>query len=98
MSGMKKAGIPVRVSSFGIDVLINTPKIFNATELEQQVKEAGFVDVVVQRHVIPWGPWPKDKHLRQVGRYWTGNLQTGLEAYGANLCIPTHDAFTYAGL
>ena len=32
-------------------------------KLEQWFKEAGFVNIYVEKFVIPYGVWPKDRHL-----------------------------------
>lgn len=32
-------------------------------KLEQWFKEAGFVNIHVEKFIIPYGIWPKDKHL-----------------------------------
>jgi Methylase involved in ubiquinone/menaquinone biosynthesis len=47
-------------------------------KLEQWFKEAGFVNIHVEKFVIPYGVWPKDPHLKKVGA-WN---QTQAEANG----------------
>lgn len=48
--------------------------------IEAWVKEAGFTNVQVVKNVLPLGPWPKDRSLKQVGRFnWT-QLYEGLQA------------------
>ncbi|KAL1974938.1 hypothetical protein VTN31DRAFT_5142 [Thermomyces dupontii] len=47
-------------------------------ENEQWFKEAGFVNIHVEKFVIPYGVWPKDPHLKKVGA-WN---QTQAEANG----------------
>ena len=32
-------------------------------KLEQWLKDAGFVNVHAERFILPYGVWPKDKHL-----------------------------------
>ena len=32
-------------------------------KLEQWLKDAGFVNIHVEKFIIPYGVWPKDKHL-----------------------------------
>ncbi|KAL1994792.1 hypothetical protein VTN49DRAFT_979 [Thermomyces lanuginosus] len=38
-------------------------------KLEQWFKEAGFVNIRVEKFVIPYGVWPKDRHLKKVGAW-----------------------------
>ncbi|KAL1975347.1 hypothetical protein VTN31DRAFT_3739 [Thermomyces dupontii] len=47
-------------------------------KLEQWFKEAGFVNIHVEKFVLPYGVWPKDPHLKKVGA-WN---QTQAEANG----------------
>ena len=55
--------------------------------LEEWVKDAGFVDVQVLRTPCPLGRWPKDKRLKQIGLYnWT-QLWEGLEGMSLRLYI-----------
>ncbi|KAL1986789.1 hypothetical protein VTN96DRAFT_5654 [Rasamsonia emersonii] len=42
--------------------------------LEQWFREAGFVDIHVQKYRIPMGPWPKDPYYKKIG---TWNLLQG---------------------
>lgn len=53
--------------------------------LEGWVREAGFVDVVVRRYKTPWGTWPKDKKMRDIGNIVMINGETAFEAYGLAL-------------
>jgi SAM-dependent methyltransferase len=43
------------------------------------MEDAGFVNVVTKEYKIPLGPWPKDPHMKEIGRY---NLLNMLEAVG----------------
>lgn len=52
------------------------------------VKEAGFVDIKENILKLPNSPWPKDKHLREVGGYHMANFLEGLE--GLSLRLFTH--------
>ncbi|KXL42988.1 hypothetical protein M433DRAFT_70868, partial [Acidomyces richmondensis BFW] len=36
-------------------------------ELQQYFKDAGFINVQVQKILLPLGPWPKDKHYKEIG-------------------------------
>lgn len=49
-------------------------------KLEQWFKDAGFVNVHVEKFLIPHGVWPKDKHLKRVGAWaQAGSEQNGFE-------------------
>ncbi|KAI5796435.1 S-adenosyl-L-methionine-dependent methyltransferase [Geopyxis carbonaria] len=39
----------------------------DAAEYIKMLTDAGFVDVRIEKFVHPWGAWPKDKALKQVG-------------------------------
>ncbi|KAL1978499.1 hypothetical protein VTN31DRAFT_1358 [Thermomyces dupontii] len=50
-------------------------------KLEQWFKEAGFVNIHVEKFVIPYGVWPKDPHLKKVGAWnQTQGEANGFEA------------------
>lgn len=49
--------------------------------LETWVKEAGFVDVVHEKIVLPMGPWAKDKRLKEIGAWNYLQLDEGLEGF-----------------
>ena len=36
-------------------------------DLGEDMKAAGFVDIVVKEFKLPMGPWPADEQLRQAG-------------------------------
>ncbi|KAL1991401.1 hypothetical protein VTN49DRAFT_5393 [Thermomyces lanuginosus] len=38
-------------------------------KLEQWFKDAGFVNIHVEKFVIPYGVWPKDPHLKKLGAW-----------------------------
>ncbi|KAL1995095.1 hypothetical protein VTN49DRAFT_1282 [Thermomyces lanuginosus] len=38
-------------------------------KLGQWFKDAGFVNIHVEKFVIPYGVWPKDKHLKKLGAW-----------------------------
>ena len=38
-------------------------------EMKDGMERVGFVDVTEHRFKLPVGPWPKDKHLKTLGRY-----------------------------
>ncbi|MCJ1363564.1 hypothetical protein MMC16_002671 [Acarospora aff. strigata] len=48
--------------------------------------ESSFVDIEEHPRVVPLGPWPKDKHLKEIGRYFRCQFMEGaLEAYSLKL-------------
>ncbi|PGH17713.1 hypothetical protein AJ80_04721 [Polytolypa hystricis UAMH7299] len=48
---------------------------------KQRLIDAGFVDVKDEAIKIPIGPWPKGKHLKEIGRYFLEHMVMGIEAY-----------------
>lgn len=53
--------------------------------LKQLAKEAGFVDIQHTVLKVPWGPWPDDERLKEIGRWSILSMETGAEAYGMAL-------------
>ncbi|TGZ77955.1 TAM domain methyltransferase [Ascodesmis nigricans] len=53
--------------------------------LAQYMKSAGFVDVRVVRKKIPWGPWPRNETLKQIGACSLAMLESGFRAFGLAL-------------
>ncbi|KAF9871074.1 methyltransferase domain-containing protein [Colletotrichum karsti] len=51
------------------------------------MKEAGFVDITVKKYVWPLNSWPKDKKLKEIGRWHHVNLDQGFE--GLSLALFT---------
>ncbi|KAL1996320.1 hypothetical protein VTN49DRAFT_372 [Thermomyces lanuginosus] len=49
-------------------------------KLEQWFKEAGFVNIHVEKFIIPYGIWPKDKHLKRLGVWAQAGAEAGYEA------------------
>ncbi|KAK0663248.1 Secondary metabolism regulator LAE1 [Lasiodiplodia hormozganensis] len=62
--GLSNVGVPFR----------------SAPILKRYMEEAGFVNVTERIFYTPIGPWPKNRHLREVGLYWRAVLMEGLEA------------------
>ncbi|KAF8464230.1 UMTA methyltransferase family protein [Kalaharituber pfeilii] len=56
-----------------------------ARGMEQCVKNAGFEDVTVRKELWPLGDWPKDKELRELGRYARVGMNNGLHAFSAQI-------------
>ncbi|KAJ6256186.1 hypothetical protein Dda_9021 [Drechslerella dactyloides] len=52
------------------------------------MRDAGFVDVDENIIILPNSPWPKDKHLRELGGYHMAAFMEGLE--GMSLRLFTH--------
>ncbi|KAK8153883.1 S-adenosyl-L-methionine-dependent methyltransferase [Phyllosticta citrichinensis] len=51
-----------------------------APDIAKHMRDAGFVNVTERVFYTPIGPWPKNRHLREVGLYWRAVLMEGLEA------------------
>ncbi|GMF70093.1 unnamed protein product [Aspergillus oryzae] len=56
-----------------------------ATSLKTWMKNAGFENVTEVVYVIPYGPWPKDPKLKEIGRWQYVQAPEGVEAYGLRL-------------
>lgn len=53
---------------------------FNVTYMLADImREAGFVNVTTRIFHVPIGMWPKNKVLKNVGRYWQAVLVDGLQ-------------------
>jgi SAM-dependent methyltransferase len=50
-------------------------------EMRDRMVEAGFVDVHEERFVWPIGAWPKDAHLKDLGRWGERNWSEGIEGW-----------------
>ncbi|KAL2132739.1 hypothetical protein VTI74DRAFT_3422 [Chaetomium olivicolor] len=51
-------------------------------DLQQKyMEEAGFVDIVVKDYTTPFGDWPQDKRLKQIGMWAKAALLSDLEGY-----------------
>lgn len=48
-----------------------------AVELRGHIEKAGFVDVQQFSFKQPWGPWPRDKKLKQAGGLFLLQAETG---------------------
>ncbi|KAL1977291.1 hypothetical protein VTN31DRAFT_150 [Thermomyces dupontii] len=48
-------------------------------KLEQWFKDAGFVNIHVEKFVAPHGIWPKDPHLKKVGTWMQAQAEAGYE-------------------
>lgn len=45
------------------------------------MEEAGFVDITVKKIKIPFGTWPEDKRLSELGLWWKMAFESDLEGY-----------------
>ncbi|CAM1502203.1 Fc.00g041870.m01.CDS01 [Cosmosporella sp. VM-42] len=53
-----------------------------APKLPEMLKSAGFEDVNITQKIVPLGMWPKDKELKEIGRWFRVQfLEMALEAY-----------------
>jgi SAM-dependent methyltransferase len=57
---------------------------------KKYMEDAGYVDVKEVQYVWPSNPWPKDKHLKELGRWNLANALDGLEAYSLALFTRAH--------
>ncbi|KAL1975820.1 hypothetical protein VTN31DRAFT_4212 [Thermomyces dupontii] len=63
-------------------------------KLEQWFKDAGFVNIRVEKFVVPYGVWPKDEHLKKVGAWNQAQAEAnGFEA-GALAALTRHKEWT----
>ncbi|KAL2259355.1 hypothetical protein VTK26DRAFT_6992 [Humicola hyalothermophila] len=53
--------------------------------LEQWARDAGFANVTHRRFRFPIGPWARDPHLKEVGRWNQMQVLSGLEAFSLRL-------------
>ncbi|KXX75653.1 Malonyl-[acyl-carrier protein] O-methyltransferase 1 [Madurella mycetomatis] len=56
-----------------------------APSMEGWVRDAGFVNVKVERFKMPVGTWPKDPKLKEIGAFLGLNFTEGVEAFTAAL-------------
>lgn len=52
-----------------------------APEIEDWLKEIGFINIQVKKYKCPIGTWPKDKKDKEIGAWNLLRLQTGLIGY-----------------
>ncbi|OJJ44136.1 hypothetical protein ASPZODRAFT_135615 [Penicilliopsis zonata CBS 506.65] len=55
----------------------------NTLNLEGQVKDQGFINVKAEKFPVPMGGWPKDKRLKEVGRFAAINWIEGVDGFTA---------------
>ncbi|GMF78228.1 unnamed protein product [Aspergillus oryzae] len=54
-------------------------------ESKQRMIDAGFVNVSEHRYKLPIGPWPKDPHLKTLGRFFRIVMEESLEMWAMML-------------
>jgi ubiquinone/menaquinone biosynthesis C-methylase UbiE len=52
-----------------------------ANKLKRWYEEVGFVDVQEKIFKLPLGMWPRDPHLKELGRMWEDNCLAGLQGF-----------------
>jgi hypothetical protein len=50
--------------------------------LKELVPAAGFANYHQEIHPLPYSPWPADKKLKLLGRWYVTSMETVFEAYG----------------
>lgn len=53
--------------------------------LKQIYEEVGFVDVKEKMFKIPTNSWPRDARLKELGRLWESNYQSGLSGFTVSM-------------
>lgn len=54
-------------------------------KLRDWLVEAGFEDVQQDTYFLPYAPWPRDPHLKELGKYQLVHAQQAVESYGLRL-------------
>ncbi|KAJ5760961.1 hypothetical protein N7520_008117 [Penicillium odoratum] len=54
-------------------------------KLHDWLVEAGFEDVQQSTYILPYSPWPRDPHLKELGKYQAVHANQAVEAYGLRL-------------
>lgn len=62
----------------------------NGPEIKNMMADAGFVDIHEDIYKLPNAPWPKDKHLKEIGAYHMASVMEGLEALSLILFTTVH--------
>jgi len=65
--------------------MVKTNTAYSPFKVRDDMKAAGFVDVVIEKSKLPCGTWPKEKTLKDLGRWGKVMMETGLESYGLGL-------------
>ncbi|TQB73934.1 hypothetical protein MPDQ_005413 [Monascus purpureus] len=63
--------------------------------LSSHLHQQGFTDIQTKEFIVPVGPWPKDKRLKEIGRWFLLQfVESGLQAY--SLALFTRNGWTEA--
>lgn len=54
-------------------------------KLKDWLIEAGFEDVSLSVYALPFSPWPRDPHLKALGKYQAVQLQQAIDSYSLRL-------------
>ncbi|OQD91154.1 hypothetical protein PENANT_c001G07753 [Penicillium antarcticum] len=54
-------------------------------KLKDWMIEAGFEDVSLSVYTLPFSPWPRDPHLKALGKYQAVQLQQAIDSYSLRL-------------
>ncbi|CUS10320.1 unnamed protein product [Tuber aestivum] len=84
--GSYPPGCALRVYMHNLNLSLEQMGVPNiATRLKEFVIKAGFVEVREEVRNMPWGPWPKDPRMKEIGYWALLNSDTSFEAYGLAL-------------
>ena len=53
--------------------------------VEQQMRDAGFINITRRNFKLPIGPWPKDERLKEAGRLGLANLLYGVHGLSVKI-------------
>ena len=53
--------------------------------LEQQMRDAGFINITRRNFKLPIGPWPKDERLKDAGRLGLANIVYGVQGLSVKI-------------
>ena len=72
-------------------------KTFRILDLQKQyIIDAGLVNVVEKKYKMPVGPWPKDKKLKEIGRWHLLECYQGIEGWAMALLIRVMGVCTFS--
>lgn len=54
-------------------------------KLKDWLIDAGFEDVSLSVYALPFSPWPRDPHLKALGKYQAVQLQQAIDSYSLRL-------------
>ncbi|EEP78360.1 predicted protein [Uncinocarpus reesii 1704] len=78
-----------------VEPFLKTGYVANAgPHLERWLREAGFKDICVQKHIVPIGSWPKDKYYKKIGTWTILQYESGGFEAGAMAVLTRHAGWT----